>query len=116
MYALVSAGCGAVAGYALADSLHEGAIAGAVVGASLGLIVAARRNARMGGVSFELEAAGLADDNLITIARRDLSRDAYRDSYDLRERDSQVKAMADAAGKRIRETDGQGLGTRESEK
>ncbi len=87
LYALVSAAVGAVAGYLLAEGLGDGAIAGAVVGASLGVIIAVRRGASSAGVSFELEAAGIHDDNLITVARRNLSRDAYRDSFHLNERE-----------------------------
>ena len=103
LYALASAASGAVVGYLLAGGLSEGAIAGGVLGTSLGIIVAMRRNASSAGVSFELETAGIPDDNLITIARRDLSRDAYRDSYDLREGDARAKASANAAGGRVQE-------------
>ena len=87
LYALVSAAIGAIAGYLLSEGLGDGAIAGVVVGASIGIIIGVRRSASSAGVSFELEAAGIPDDNLITIARRDLSRDAYRDSYHLNERE-----------------------------
>lgn len=87
LYALVSAAFGAVAGYTLAESLHEGAIAGAVVGMSIGVIIGIQRNAGSAIASFEFEAAGIPDDNLITIARRDLVKDAYRDNYRLNERE-----------------------------
>ena len=90
-YTLVSAVLGAIAGYLLAEGLGDGAIAGAVVGASLGVIIAVRRGTSSAGVSFELEAAGIHDDNLITIARRNLSRDAYRDTYHLNERERGIR-------------------------
>ncbi|MCY4072686.1 MAG: hypothetical protein OXG60_15435 [Chloroflexi bacterium] len=88
LYAFVSAALGAVAGILLAAGLPEGAIAGAVVGASVGVIIGMHR-AGAASPAFEYEAAGLHDDNLITTARRNLVREAYRDSYDLRERDAQ---------------------------
>ena len=81
---------GAAAVFLLAGGIPEGAIAGAVLGGSLGMIVGLRRNAGSSGVSFEYEAAGIADDNLITIARNNLGRDAYRSSYDLLEQDDPV--------------------------
>jgi len=114
-YALASAASGAVVGYLLAGRLPEGAIAGAVVGGSIGLIIAVRR-AGAAGPAFEYEAAGLHDDNLITTARRNLVRDAYRDSYELREGDAQYKAGTNAALWRIQETDGKGLGWKDSAK
>ena len=116
LYALVSAAVGAIAGVLLAGGLSEGAIAGGVLGASLGIIVAMRRNASSAGVSFELEAAGIPDDNLITIARRDLRRDAYRDFYDLRERDAQDKTEADIKRWSAQESAGKGPGSGDSGK
>ena len=86
LISLVAAIVGAFAVYLLAGNLPEGAIAGAVVGASIGIIIGARKSGAS-SVAFEFEAAGIPDDNLITIARRDLRRDAYRDSYDLMEND-----------------------------
>ncbi|MCY4537694.1 MAG: hypothetical protein OXE52_05615 [Chloroflexi bacterium] len=87
LYALVSAAVGAIAGVLLAGGLSEGAIAGAVVGASIGVIIGIQRNAGSAVAAFEFEAAGIPDDNLITIARRDLVREAYRDNYQLNERE-----------------------------
>ena len=53
---------------------------GGILGGSIGMLIAARR--RYGGTtpSYEFETAGIHDDNLITIARRNLARGAYRDS------------------------------------
>ncbi len=85
IYALVGAALGAVAGILLAEGLSEGAIAGAVVGLSIGVIIGVQRNAGSATASFEFEAAGIADDNLITIARRDLVKEAYRNNYQLNE-------------------------------
>lgn len=61
----------------LADGLFEGAVAGAVIGASLGWLVAVRKSA-----AYEYEAAGLHDGNLTTIARRNLVRELRRDQFD----------------------------------
>lgn len=87
IYALVCAALGAVAGVLLAEGLSQGAIAGAVVGASMGVIIGVQRNAGSAAASFEFEAAGIPDDNLITIARRDLVKEAYRHNYQLNEDD-----------------------------
>ena len=78
LISLVAAIVGAFAVYLLAGNLPEGA--------SIGIIIGARKSGAS-SVAFEFEAAGIPDDNLITIARRDLRRDAYRDSYDLMEND-----------------------------
>lgn len=91
VYTLASATLAALAGFILAGGLPEGAIAGALLGGSTGFIIAMRRATGAAGPAFEYEAAGIHDDNLITIARRNLVRDAYRDSYDLRERDAQPR-------------------------
>ncbi len=88
---LTSTTLAAFAGFILSGGLPEGAIAGALLGGSVGFIIAMRRASGAAGPAFEYEAAGIHDDNLITIARRNLVRDAYRDSYDLRERDAQPK-------------------------
>ena len=61
----------------LAGGLPEGAIAGATIGASLGLLFAIRK-----GAAYEFEAAGLHDSNLTTIARRTLIREIRRDRFD----------------------------------
>ena len=80
-YAFLAALVGAICLYMLAGNLPEGAIAGGLIGACLGVLVAMRKNAGDSTPSFELEAAGIHDDNLITTARRNLVREAYRDSY-----------------------------------
>ena len=94
---LTSAILGAIAGHLLAGGLLEGAIAGALLGGSAGLIIAMRRASGGSAPAFEYEAAGIHDDNLITIARRNLVRDAYRDSYNLRERDAKRRYDESAA-------------------
>lgn len=72
---------GAFAGYRLAESLPEGAIMGGILGGSIGLLIAMRRLQGASGPAFEYEAAGIHDDNLITTVRRNLVREAYRDSF-----------------------------------
>lgn len=84
---LLGATVGAAAGYLLADGLPEGAIAGAIVGGSLGMIIGLRLKSSGAEPAFEFEAAGIPDDNLITIARNNLGRDAYRSSFGIRELD-----------------------------
>ncbi len=88
---LSSATLAAIAGFILAGGLPEGGIVGALLGGSVGFIIAMRRANGGSGPAFEYEAAGIHDDNLITIARRNLTRDAYRGSFDLRERDAQPR-------------------------
>ena len=85
LYTLIGVTAGAAVVFALAGGIAEGAVMGAILGGSLGVIIAMRRNAGGRGVSFEYEAAGIPDDNLITTARRNLSRDAYRSSFDVKE-------------------------------
>ena len=77
-YAFFAATLGAGAVLLLSDGLPEGAVAGAVLGASIGVMVAMRKGAGDSTPSFEYEAAGIHDDNLITTARRNLVREAYR--------------------------------------
>ena len=96
LYTLSSATLAAIAGYLLAGGLPEGAFAGALVGGSIGIIIAMRR-AGAAGPAFEYEAAGIHDDNLITTARRNLVREAYRDFYNPREIDAAWRA-GDSAG------------------
>ena len=81
VYTIIGASSGALAFFLAADWLPEGAIAGALLGGSLGVMVAMRRGAGDSTASFEYEAAGIHDDNLITTARRNLVREAYRDSF-----------------------------------
>ena len=96
---LLGAATGAAAGYLLAEGLIEGAIAGAIVGGSLGMIIGLRLSASGAEPAFEFEAAGIPDDNLITIARNNLGRDAYRSSFDLHELDgsSAVRDQSESA-------------------
>ena len=81
VYISVSAAAGALTAFVLAEGLPEGAFIGAMLGASMGVIIAMRRASGSAGPSFEFEAAGIHDDNLITTARRNLVREAYRDSF-----------------------------------
>ncbi|MCY4063509.1 MAG: hypothetical protein OXG53_14150 [Chloroflexi bacterium] len=85
VYAMASALLGAIIGaivvFLLTEGLPEGAVMGGLLGGSAGMLIAARR--RFGGTtpSYEFETAGIHDDNLVTIARRNLARGAYRDSF-----------------------------------
>lgn len=79
--ALLGAAIGAIGVYILAEGLPEGAVAGGILGGSVGALIAARRHHGASGPAFEYEAAGIHDDNLITTARRNLVREAYRDSF-----------------------------------
>ena len=78
--ALIGAAIGAIGIFILAEGLPEGAIMGGILGGSVGALIAARRHHGASGPAFELEAAGIHDDNLTTTARRNLVREAYRDS------------------------------------
>ena len=75
---VVTAIVGAVAVFALSDGMLEGILTGALFGGCVGFIVA-MWHAQNKGVSYEYEAAGLPDDNLTTIARRDLARPELRE-------------------------------------
>ncbi len=72
---------GAICLHFLAGNLPEGAIAGALLGACIGVLVAVRKGAGSSAPAFEYEAAGIHDGNLITTARRNLVREAYRESF-----------------------------------
>ena len=72
---------GAAAVYLVTEGLPEGAIMGGILGSSVGVLIAVRRHYGASGPAFELEAAGIHDGNLITTARRNLVREAYRDSF-----------------------------------
>ena len=82
LYTISGALVSALVTYWLAGGLPEGAVAGAVLGGSLGLLVAMRQGAGDSTPAFEYETAGIHDDNLITTARRNLVREAYRQSYE----------------------------------
>jgi ABC-type cobalamin transport system permease subunit len=94
--ALLSAAIGAVAGFFLAEGLPEGAIAGAIIGASLGVMVAVRKGAGDSTPSFEYEVAGIHDDNLITTVRRNLVREAYRNSVSPRILEEKIEGLESA--------------------
>ena len=104
VYTCIGAAIGALAGYLLTEGLAEGAFVGALLGASLGIIIAMRRASGAAGASFEYEAAGIHDDNLITTARRNLVREAYRDSFGAQVLDEKIENLtsADNAGKSAR--------------
>ena len=95
-YTCIGAVIGALAGYLLADGLAEGAFVGALLGASLGIIIAMRRASGAAGASFEYEAAGIHDDNLITTARRNLVREAYRDSFGTQVLEEKIEKLVSA--------------------
>lgn len=80
-YTGIGALLGAVIVFLAAEGLPEGAIAGVILGGSLGLLVAIRKGAGGKAASIEYEAAGIHDDNLSTIARRNLGRDAHYDDF-----------------------------------
>ena len=101
-YAIFGALIGSIAIFLLADGVAEGAIAGVVLGASIGIIVAVRKGAGGASPSFEYEAAGIHDGNLTTIARRNLVREEYRDSFDLK---GDVRPMTKQSGDDLRVDD-----------
>lgn len=80
-YAFLAALVGAFFVHLLAGGLPEGAIMGGILGGSIGMLIAVRRHYGASGPAFEYEAAGIHDGNLITTARRNLVREAYRDSF-----------------------------------
>ncbi len=87
-YRFVTAIAGAIVAFLMTEALAEGAIVGALIGGSIGVIIFISRNAST--VSYEFEAAGIPDDNLITTARRNLVREAYRSNYNPYSTASQV--------------------------
>ncbi len=104
-YAFLAAVLGAVIGYLLADGLPEGAVVGALLGASIGIIIAMRRASGGAGAAFEYEAAGIHDDNLITTARRNLVREAYRETYDRFSRADLERRLGSARGRLLADAD-----------
>ena len=105
IYAFLGAAPGAVTVYLLAEGLPEGAIVGALLGGSLGIIVAMRRASGGTGPSFEYEAAGIHDDNLITTARRNLVREAYRQTYDRSSSADLERRLGSARARMLADTD-----------
>ena len=99
VYAIFCAAAGALIVYLLAEGLPEGAIVGALLGGSLGVIIAMRRASGGTGPSFEYEAAGIHDDNLITTARRNLVREAYRGSFGARIIDDKIEQLGSSSDK-----------------
>lgn len=85
LFVVLGASLGALIGtatvYLVTEGLPEGAIMGGILGASIGILIAMRRHQGASGPAFEYEAAGIHDDNLITTVRRNLVREAYRDSF-----------------------------------
>ncbi len=94
--ASIAAVTGALVFFLAAEGLAEGAVAGALLGGSLGIITAMRRASGSTGPAFEYEAAGIHDGNLITIARRNLVRDAHRDTFGKALIDDKIERMGDA--------------------
>ena len=82
LYTIIGGSAGALAFFLAAEGLSEGAVAGAILGVSLGVLVAMRRGAGDSTAAFEYETAGIHDDNLITTARRNLVREAYRQTFE----------------------------------
>lgn len=96
VYALIGALSSALVFLLLAGGIAEGAVAGALLGGSLGIITAMRRASGSTGPAFEYEAAGIHDGNLITIARRNLVRDAHRDTFGKALIVDKIERMGDA--------------------
>ncbi|MCY3916710.1 MAG: hypothetical protein OXG49_11915 [Chloroflexi bacterium] len=102
--ALLGAIIGAIAGLVTSEFSLEGALSGGIIGAiiggllggSIGMLIAARRRYGASTPSYEFETAGIHDGNLITIARRNLARGAYRDSAIPRIMEEKIEGLANA--------------------
>ena len=94
--ALLGGIIGALGVYLLAEQLPEGAIMGGLLGGSIGILIAVRRHYGAAGPAFEYEAAGIHDDNLTTTARRNLVREAYRDSVSPQIFEEKIEALGNA--------------------
>ena len=81
IYVIFGVFLGAIGVFVFTEGLPEGAIMGGLLGGSIGMLIAVRRHYGASGPAFEYEAAGIHDDNLITTARRNLVREAYRVSF-----------------------------------
>ena len=90
-----------------AEGLAEGAVAGALLGASLGVLVAMRHGAGDASAAFEYETAGIHDDNLITTARRNLVREAYRQSFERSSHAELERRLGGARGRLLADADRQ---------
>ena len=106
-YTIVGALLSALVSYWLAGGLPEGAVAGALLGGSLGVLVAMRRGAGDSTAAFEYETAGIHDDNLTTTARRNLVRDAYRQTYERSHRADMERRLGSARGRLLADADPQ---------
>lgn len=104
VYTIIGASVGALVFLLAAYGVPEGAVAGAILGGSLGALVAMRQGAGDSTASFEYEAAGIHDDNLTTTARRNLVREAYRDSFGQQILDEKIEKLGshDQAGQQSR--------------
>lgn len=96
IYVVIGAFLGLIGVYILAEGLSEGAVMGGILGGCIGLLVAARRYYGGSIPSYEFEAAGIHDGNLITTARRNLVREAYRDSFAGRTMQAETEEIAKA--------------------
>lgn len=91
----------------LAGGLPEGAVAGMVLGGSLGLLAAVHKGADDSTPAFEYETAGIHDDNLTTTARRNLVREAYRQSYEQSPRVELERRLGSARGRLLADAEPQ---------
>lgn len=87
---------GAIGVFVFTEGLPEGAIMGGLLGGSIGMLIAVRRHYGASGPAYEYEAAGIHDNNLITTARRNLVREAYRDSFAGKSRYAETEEIAKA--------------------
>ena len=69
---------------------------GGLLGGSIAVLIAARRHHGGSIPSYEYEAAGIHDGNLITTARRNLVREAYRDSFSGKTRYAETEDISKA--------------------
>lgn len=95
-YGLLGALLGAISVFMLAEGLPEGAVIGGLLGGSIGMLIAARRRYGASTPSYEFETDGIHDGNLITIARRNLARGAYRDSAIPRIMEEKIEGLGSA--------------------
>ncbi|MDE2775669.1 MAG: hypothetical protein OXI77_07005 [Chloroflexota bacterium] len=89
---LLGALIGAIGVYVLAEGLPEGAI----MGGSVGALIAVRRHYGASGPALELEAAGIHNDNLTTTARHNLMREPYRDSISQQIFEEKIEGLGSA--------------------
>lgn len=106
-YTIIGAVAGALVAYLLSGALPEGAVVGLVIGGSLGLLVAVQSGAGDSAAAFEYEAAGIHDDNLTTTARRNLVRDAYRQTFERSPRADMERRLGSARGRLLADAEPQ---------